>query len=212
MEASRIAGEYRFSPTDVERFVESQRVVVNRAPTRKPVPPGLLPSLLARVTPTPMAQGSKPRFDRFTERARTALSLSQEEVTQYHHAGIGTEHLLLAIIEEGGGVGAEALRRLEVQPRAVREQIETLHSAGRQLGDQAEPGMTSHLKATIKLAVEEARSLGHQYIGTEHLLLGLLREEAGLGSQVLLKSGITLEQTRELVKQLHADEDEVAGD
>jgi excisionase family DNA binding protein len=208
--ASRIAGEYRFSPTDVEHFVEGQRVVVKKFPESMPFtePLGVLPnvgSTLARVTPVTMPQGSKPRFDRFTERARTVLTLTHVEVTQYKHVGMSTEHMLLAIMEEGSGVGAEALRRLQVQPHMVREQIEESHSAGREGGDQTEPGMTSHLKAVIELAVEEARLLNHQYIGTEHLLLGLLRESEGLGGQVLLKSGVALEQGREMVKQLLAE-------
>jgi len=212
--ASRIAGEYRFTPASVESFVENQRVVVNRAPARTLVGPEAAPILadvLARIKPVPLAPGSERRGDRFTKRARTVLTLAQGEATAYNHGGIGTEHLLLGIMEEGEGVGAEALRRLQVQPRAVREQIETLHPAGEQPeGDQR--GLLPDFKASLPLAIEEAGSLGHQHAGTGHLLLGLLREGAGIASQVLVQSGVTLEQARELVMQLHADEDELAAD
>ena len=204
--AYRIAGEYRFTPAGVENFVESQRVVVS-------MPPG--PN-------HPLA--------RFTERARKVLALASEEAYRYHHDGVGTEHVLLAIMSEGEGVGARVLNRLQVQPSEVRGQIETLHPAGEQpmgdgqlgmtqqgkaslelclllkITDVSRTGMTQQGKASLELAVQEARSLGHHYLGTEHLLLGLLREEEGLGGQVLRKSGLTLEETRNLVKRLLAAE------
>ncbi len=178
--AYRIAGEYRFTPAGIENFVESQRVVVSMAP------------------------GPNHPFAKFTERARKVLSLANEEAYQYHHDGVGTEHVLLAIMSEWEGVGARVLNRLQVQPSDVRAQIETLHPAGEQPVGDGQLAMTQQGKASIELAVQEARSLGHHYLGTEHLLLGLLREEAGLASQVLLKSGITLEKARELVKQVLA--------
>jgi len=120
------------------------------------------------------------------------------------HDGVGTEHVLLAIMSEGEGVAARALNQLQVQPGEVRVQIETLHPAGEQPVSDGQLGMTQQGKQSIELAVQEARTLGHHYIGTEHLLLGLLREEEGLASQVLLKSGVTLENARKLVKQLLA--------
>ncbi|HEY6285466.1 MAG TPA: Clp protease N-terminal domain-containing protein, partial [Ktedonobacteraceae bacterium] len=103
------------------------------------------------------------------------------------------------------GIGARVLNRLQVQPGEVRAQIETLHPAGEQPIAEGQLGMTQRGKQSIELAVQEARTLGHHYLGTEHLLLGLLREEEGLASQLLLKSGVTLEKTRELVKQLLAE-------
>ena len=180
--AYRIAGEYRFTLAGVESFVESQRVVVSTAP------------------------GPDHPMAKFTERARKVMSLASEEAYRYHHDGVGTEHMLLAIMREGEGVGARVLNRLEVQPGEVREQIETLHPAGKQPVGEGQIGMTQQGKASLELAVQEARSLGHHYLGTEHLLLGLLREEEGLASQVLLKEGVTLEKARELVKQLLASE------
>lgn len=180
--AYRIAGEFRFSPADLEKFIESQRVVVSTGP------------------------GPNHPLARFTERARKVLSLANEEAYRYHHDGVGTEHVLLAIMSERKGVGARVLNRFQVQPSEVRAQIETLHPAGEQPVGDGQLGMTQQGKASLDLAVQEARSLGHHYLGTEHLLLGLLREEEGLGGQVLLKSGVTLEKARELVKQLLAAE------
>ena len=175
--AFRIAGEYRFTMTGVENFVESQRIVVS--------------------TPA----GPKQSEAKFTERARKVLTLAHQEAQRYNHDGVGTEHILLAIMTEGGGIAAKVLNQLQVQPDEVRSQMETSHPASEQPTSDAQLGMTQPGKASIELAVQEARLLDHHYIGTEHLLLGLLREEAGLASQVLL-AGITVEQARELVKQL----------
>jgi len=118
------------------------------------------------------------------------------------HNGVGTEHVLLAIMSKGEGVAARALNQLQVQPGEVRVRIETLHPAGEQPVGNGQLGMTQQGKQSIELAVQEARTLGHHYIGTEHLLLGLLSEEEGLASQVLLKSGVRLENARKHVKQL----------
>jgi len=133
------------------------------------------------------------------------LSLALEEAQRYNHDGVGTEHILLAIMTEGGGIAAKALNQLQLQQDEVRTQMETLHPAGKPPTGDTQIGMTQQGKASIELAVQEARLLDHHYIGTEHLLLGLLREEAGLASQVLLSS-ITLDQTRELIKQLLAEQ------
>ena len=120
------------------------------------------------------------------------MSLANEEAYRYHHDGVGTEHVLLAIMSEREGVGARVLNRLEVQPDEVREQIEMVHPAGEQPVGDGQIGMTQQGKGSLELAVQEARSLGHHYLGTEHLLLGVLREEGGLASQVLLRAGVTL--------------------
>ncbi len=179
--AYRIAGEFRFTPADLEKFLESQRVVVN-------------------IT-------SKNQFgDKFTDQARKVLSLAMEEARRYHHTGIGTEHVLLAIMSGDEGIAVKALAQFQVQPSEVRAQIETLHPAGEQPVGDGHLGMTAQGKESIELAVQEARSLGHHYLGTEHLLLGLLREEREPGGQVLRKSGVTLDKARELVKQLLAAE------
>src|SRR5690348_2562904 len=155
LRAYRIAGEYRFTSADVEHFVESQRVVVN-------IPPG--PNHLAA---------------KFTERSRKVLSLANEEAYRYNHDGVGTEHILLALLSEGGGIAAKVLNLLQVQSGEIRSQVETLHPAGEQAMSNTQIGMTQQGKASIELAVQEANALNHHYIGTEHLLLGLLREEIG---------------------------------
>ncbi len=178
--AYRIAGEYRFTPAGVESFVESQRIKVDIEP------------------------GPKHPLAKFTERAKKVLSLANEEAYHYNHDGVGTEHMLLAIMSEGEGIAARALNRLQVQPGEVRALIETLHPAGEQPIAEGQLGMTPQGKQSIELAVQEAQALGHHYIGTEHLLLGLLRVEEGLANQVLSRSGVTLEKTREIVKQLLA--------
>ena len=179
--AYRIAGEYRFTPADVEKFLESQRVVVDIR--------------------------AKNQFeDKFTDQARKVLGLSSEEARRYQHTGVGTEHLLLAIMNEGEGIAVKALAQLQMQEDKIRKQIETMHPAGEQPVGEGQIGMTVQGKQSIEQAVQEARALGHHYIGTEHLLLGLLREEEGLANQVLLQSGVTLEKARELVKQLLTSE------
>ena len=178
--AYRIAGEYRFTPAGVESFVESQRIKVG------------------------MVSGPDHPLAKFTKRARKVMSLANEEASHYHHDGVGTEHILLAIIREGEGIGAIALNNLQVQPDDIRAQIEKLHPSGEQPIDKGQPGMTLQGKQSIELAVQEAQALGHHYIGTEHLLLGLLREEESLANQVLSSAGVTLEKTRELIQQLLA--------
>lgn len=178
--AYRIAGEYRFTPGGVESYVESQRIKVDMKP------------------------GPNHPLAKFTKRAKKVMSLAIEEASHYNHQGVGTEHILLAIMSEGDGIGAKALNHLQVQPGELRTQIETLHPAGEQPISKDQLGMTQQGKQSMELAVQEAQSLGQHYLGTEHLLLGLLREEEGLANQVLSTSGVTLEKTRELVKQLLA--------
>ena len=109
---------------------------------------------------------------------------------------------LLAIIDEGEGIGAIALKQLQVQSDDIRAQIEKLHPSGEQPINKGQSGMTLQGKQSIELAVQEAQALGHHYLGTEHLLLGLLREEESLANQVLSGAGVSLEKTRELIQQL----------
>ena len=141
------------------------------------------------------------RFDKFSGRARKVLSLAQEEAQRLNHNYIGTEHLLLGLIREGEGVAAKALSNLGVELHDVRRAVE--HIIGR--GDVAvhgEVGLTPRAKKVIELAVDEAKRLGHRYIGTEHLLLGLIREGDGIAAGVLESLGIGLEQARAQVVQI----------
>src|SRR5688572_20441087 len=135
------------------------------------------------------------RFDKFTERARRVLTLAQEEALRFNHNYIGTEHLLLGLVREGEGVAAKVLANLGVELNKVRSAVEFI--IGR--GDRAvlgEIGLTPRAKKVIELAVDEARRLNHHYIGTEHLLLGLVREGEGIAAGVLESLGVNLERVR----------------
>jgi excisionase family DNA binding protein len=176
--AYRIAGEYRFASADLEKFVESQRVTVNV--TRKNLP-----------------------GDKFTNQAHQVLAQANEEARRYNHNGVGPEHLLLAIMSEDEGIAAKALVQLHVQEDEIRQHIETLHPEETDHPvTEGMIGLTAQGKASIEWAVREARGFNHHYLGTEHLLLGLLHEEEGVGSQVLRLSDVSLEKAREMVKQL----------
>jgi ATP-dependent Clp protease ATP-binding subunit ClpC len=135
------------------------------------------------------------RFDKFSERARRVLTLAQEEAQRFNHNYIGTEHLLLGLVREGEGVAAKVLANLGVELNKVRSAVEFI--IGR--GDRAvlgEIGLTPRAKKVIELAVDEARRLNHGYIGTEHLLLGLVREGEGIAAGVLESLGVNLERVR----------------
>ena len=141
-------------------------------------------------------------FDRFTERARKVLTLAQEEAQRFNHNYIGTEHLLLGLVREGEGVAAKVLSNLGVELTKVRSAVEFIIGRGeRQV--VGEIGLTPRAKKVIELAVDEARRLGHHYIGTEHLLLGLIREGEGIAAGVLESLGVSLEKVRsEVIKVL----------
>ena len=135
------------------------------------------------------------RFDRFTGRARKVLTLAQEEANRFQHNYIGTEHLLVGLISEGDGVAAKVLRRMGVNLYEVRRDVEAIIGRGDRivLGNI---GLTPRAKKVIALAVDEARRLNHTSIGTEHLLLGLVREGEGIAAGVLASLGVELEQVR----------------
>ena len=135
------------------------------------------------------------RFDKFTERARKVLTLAQEEATRFNHNYIGTEHLLLGLVREGEGVAAKVLANLGVELNRVRSAVEFIIGRGDRM-IVGEVGLTPRAKKVIELAVDEARRLGHHYIGTEHLLLGLVREGEGIAAGVLESVGINLENVR----------------
>jgi bifunctional DNase/RNase len=140
-------------------------------------------------------QDDRDRFAKFTERAKKVLSLAQEEAQRFQHNYIGTEHLLLGLVREGEGVAAQVLRNLGVELNKVRSAVE--FTIGR--GDRivlGEIGLTPRVKKVIELAVDEARLLNHHYIGTEHLLLGLVREGEGIAAGVLESLGANLEKVR----------------
>jgi ATP-dependent Clp protease ATP-binding subunit ClpC len=135
------------------------------------------------------------RFDKFTERARKVLTLAQEEAQRFNHNYIGTEHLLLGLVREGEGVAAKVLANMGVELNKVRSAVEFIIGRGDRVV-MGEIGLTPRAKKVIELAVDEARRLNHHYIGTEHLLLGLVREGEGIAAGVLESLGVSLDKVR----------------
>src|SRR5438132_12300198 len=140
-------------------------------------------------------------FERFTDRARRVVVLAQEEARMLNHNYIGTEHILLGLVHEGKGVAAKALESLGISLEAVRQQVEEIIGQGKAAPTGHIP-FTSRAKKALELSLPEALQLGHDYIGTEHILLGLIREGEGVGAQVLQVLGAGLEPTRQKVLQL----------
>ena len=140
-------------------------------------------------------------FERFTERAKKVLTLAQEEAERSHHSYIGTEHLLLGLLREGEGLAAKVLNNLGVEIGKVRQTIESVLGRNeRIIIQQIIP--TSRVKKVIEISFEEARRMGHNYVGTEHLLLGLLIEGEGIAAHVLEDLGVRLEATRGEIERL----------
>ncbi len=144
-------------------------------------------------------------FDKFTERAQKVMVYSQEETIRLNHSYIGTEHLLLGLIREGEGIAAQVLKNKGIALEAVRQQIEAVIGKGQQQVEQV-MGYTPRTKTVLELSVEEARSLGHNYIGTEHLLLGLIREGEGIAAQILVGMGFDFDGIRQEIMTLLNDE------
>ena len=140
-------------------------------------------------------------FERFTDRARRVVVLAQEEARMLNHNYIGTEHILLGLIHEGDGVAAKALESLGISQEAVRQQVEEIIGQGQQAPSGHIP-FTPRAKKVLELSLREALQLGHNYIGTEHILLGLIREGEGVAAQVLVKLGADLNRVRQQVNQL----------
>jgi ATP-dependent Clp protease ATP-binding subunit ClpC len=143
------------------------------------------------------------KLERFTQRARRVLSLAQEEAERMRHAYIGTEHLLLGLLREEGGVAGRVLRDLGVEQRRVQEMVERLTGAtGARASTVSKIDLAPGTKRVLELAVDEARRMGHHYIGTEHLLLGLVRQNEGVAMDVLKKLGISAEQIRRQTRRV----------
>jgi ATP-dependent Clp protease ATP-binding subunit ClpC len=150
-------------------------------------------------------------FERFTDRARRVVVLAQEEARVLNHNYIGTEHILLGLLREGDGVAAKALESLGLHLEAVRQQVEQIIGKGQQVPTGHIP-FTPRAKKVLELSLREALQLGHDYIGTEHILLGLLSEGEGVAAQVLVRLGADLKRVRQQVIQvLHGGQVEAAG-
>jgi ATP-dependent Clp protease ATP-binding subunit ClpC len=143
-------------------------------------------------------------FKRFTNRARRVLLLAQEEARTLSHNYIGTEHMLLGLINEGNGVGAKALESLGLSLDTVRQQVQEIIGQGQHAPSGHIP-FTPQAKKVLELALVESTALGHEYIGTEHILLGLIREGDGVAAQVLVNLGADLNPVRQQVIQLLHD-------
>src|SRR5438270_3127791 len=141
-------------------------------------------------------------YERFTDRARKVMQLANQEAQRFNHEYVGTEHVLLGLIKEGSGVAANVLRNLDVDLRKIRNEIEKTVQAGPEMVTMGKLPQTPRAKKVIEYAIEEARNLNHNYVGTEHLLLGLLREQEGVAAQVLMNLNLKLEEVREEVLNL----------
>jgi ATP-dependent Clp protease ATP-binding subunit ClpC len=141
-------------------------------------------------------------FERFTDRARKVMQLANQEAQRFNHEYVGTEHVLLGLIKEGSGVAANVLRNLDVDLRKIRNEVEKIVQAGPEMVTMGKLPQTPRAKKVIEYAIEEARNLNHNYVGTEHLLLGLLREQEGVAAQVLMNLNLKLEEVREEVLNL----------
>jgi hypothetical protein len=154
------------------------------------------------------ATPESPRADKLTARARRVLPLAQEEAQRFSHNYIGTEHILLGIVREGQGVAARVLTELGVDLNKVRSSVEFIIGRGDRPSTGA-VGLTPRAKKVIELSVDEARRLNHHYVGTEHLLLGLLREGEGIAAGVLESLGVSLDRARnQIIYRLNLGESE----
>jgi ATP-dependent Clp protease ATP-binding subunit ClpC len=140
-------------------------------------------------------------FERFTERARRVVVLAQEEARALSHNYIGTEHILLGLIHENEGVAAKSLESIGISLDVVRTQVEEIIGEGR-ITPSGQIPFTPRAKKVLELSLRESMQLGHNYIGTEHILLGLIREGEGLGAQVLVKLGADLNRVRQQVIEM----------
>ncbi|OYP37272.1 ATP-dependent Clp protease ATP-binding subunit [Rhodopirellula sp. MGV] len=141
-------------------------------------------------------------YERFTDRARKVMQLANQEAQRFNHEYIGTEHILLGLVKEGSGVAANVLKNLDVDLRKIRLEVEKLVQSGPEMVTVGKLPQTPRAKKVIEYSMEEARNLNHSYVGTEHILLGLLREQEGVAAQVLMNLGLKLEDVREEVLNL----------
>ena len=135
-------------------------------------------------------------FERLTDEAREVMAMAHQEAQGFNHEYLGTEHVLLGLVKQGAGAGATVLKHHDIDLHKVRMEVEKLVKRGPNMVPTGKLPLTPRAKKVIKYAIEEARSLNHNYVGTEHLLLGLLREEDGIAAEVLMNLGQKLEDVR----------------
>ncbi|MCA9323116.1 MAG: NDP-hexose 4-ketoreductase, partial [Planctomycetes bacterium] len=152
-------------------------------------------------------------FDRFTDRARKVMGLARQEAQRLNHEYIGTEHILLGLVQEGSGVAANVLKNLDIDLRKVRSEVEKLVKTGPSMVTMGQLPFTPRAKKVLELALEEASNLGHNYIGTEHILLGLIKEQDGKAAKVLTNLGVQLDSVRsEILDFLGAEPQQTEGE
>jgi excisionase family DNA binding protein len=205
LSAYRIGADYRFAPSDLQDYLQRQRIAAraqNESGTNPNSPLDQFAQMLRKIiqgkqmTPSDLiGRFEDERFNRFTRRVRRVLTLAAEEAQRFQHNYIGTEHLLLGLLREGDGVAAHVLRGMGIEVNQVRHTVEAITGRGDGVV-LGEVGLTAEAKKVIALAVDEARLLNHHFVGTEHLLLGLIREGEGIGVDVLKRLGLQLELAR----------------
>ena len=156
-------------------------------------------------------------FDRFTDRAKKVMNLARQEAQRFNHEYLGTEHILLGLVQEGSGVAANVLRNMQIDLAKIRTEVEKLVKTGPSMVTMGQLPFTPRAKKVLELSMEEAGNLGHNYIGTEHLLLGLIKENEGIAAKVLTNLGVKLEDVREEVLEFLGaepgeEEDEETGE
>ena len=151
-------------------------------------------------------------FERFTDRARKVMALANQEAQRFNHEYVGTEHVLLGLVKEGQGVAANVLHNLSVDLKKIRLEVEKIVKSGPAMVTMGKLPQTPRAKKVIEFAIEEARNLGHNYVGTEHLLLGLLREHDGVAAQVLMNLGLKLDEVRSEVLNILGASMEAEGE
>src|SRR5215471_407169 len=200
LSAYRIGADFRFAPSDLTEYLQRQRIAAHAAKEPGAGSSNALDQFAQVFRNIIQGKHTTPaqlvgRFDRFTKRARHVLTLAQDEARRFQHTYIGTEHLLLGLIREEEGVASQVLSNLGIEVDQVRQAIEAIIGRGERVV-VGEVGLTPRAKKVMELAVDEARRLTHRFIGTEHLLLGLLREGDGIAAGVLANFGLQLERVR----------------
>jgi excisionase family DNA binding protein len=193
--AYRIGADYRFAPSDLDDYLRRQRIA--GAEGYGSVPSDAFPQGARKIP-----ERERDRWDKFTDRAKKALHNAQEEAQRFRHSYIGTEHLLLGLVREGEDVTALVLQKLGLELNQVRNQVEAIMTRGERLVP-GEIGLTPRAKKVVNLAVDEAQRFGHHYIGTEHLLLAIIRLDEGIAAVVLKSLGVDLEQARAQTLQVY---------
>jgi hypothetical protein len=186
-------------------------------PPRRPRQTVAAPGAASIVRSGAASNGYDNRSDRtmngynFTERVRKVLAMAREESARLHHEYVGTEHILLGLLREGQGVASTVLDNLGVDPEALRDQVEAIVKKGRSRETGPDLPYTSRAKMVLELAMTQARDLSHSYVGTEHLLLGLIAEQKGIAAQLLIDAGVTFDRAHTEVLNILGTPEEAEG-